>query len=118
MHSKMKLTDTTNFQQDEGHLYGEPSLSISFSVRDEEDGELIEKDFEFSYAREWDKWTISNYKEKRCDADVLVSKRNWRTVEDVFWHEMHHSECDIDIPQYVIDKLDEVLGADVVKLQF
>lgn len=113
----MKITDTQEFQEDSGHLYGEPHITISFTVRDEGSTDLIEKEFEFGYAREWDKWTISRYIEKRCDKTKKHCKRNWRTVEDVHWSNIHKSECDIDIPQYVIDKLDYMLDADVYKLQ-
>lgn len=113
----MKLTDTTEFQEDDGHLYGEPTVSFTFKVRDEEEGELVEKDFTFSHAKEWDKWTLMHYVEKRCDANSMISRRNWRTVEDVHWDKAHLSEADIDIPQYVIDKLDEMMEMDIMRIQ-
>jgi len=113
----MKLTDTSAFQEDSGRLYGEPSVSFNFTVRDDEDGELVEKEFEFSHAKEWEMWTLLHYTEKRCSADSMISRRNWRTVEDVHWDKAHLSEADIHIPQYVIDKLDEMLEIDVMKIQ-
>jgi len=113
----MKLTDTTNYQEDSGELFGEPKVSFTFTVRDEENTELVEKEFEFSHADHWDKWMLHHYVEKRCDNSSRISRRNWRTVADMHWKNAEIAEVDVTIPQFVIEKLDEMLEMDIMEIQ-
>lgn len=113
----MKLTDTAQFQQDSGTQYGDLRFSVSFTVRERESNELIHKDFEFSSWIQEGEWTLSQYTERRTPDTELVSRRNWRTVEDIHWTDGELGREDIDVPQYVIDELDEFLDGDVIKLK-
>lgn len=113
----MRLTEVADHQVDDEDLFGEPILSFSFLTRDEEGGELVESEYTFCLAKEWDKWTFSRYRERRCDSSKSTARREWRKTEDVSWGEVDRDPVDVDVPQAVVEKLDEMIDTDVVKLQ-
>jgi len=113
----MKLTDTSDYQQDDSQTWLAPRISFTFSARSKSGTELIEKDITYSYAEALDEWSLFHYKERRCRDVSEVSARNWRTVHDVHWDKAHLIDADVDVPESVVEHLDEMIGLDVVKIR-
>lgn len=90
------------------------NLSISIETRSEESDELVHKEYTFSYAEEWDKWTFREYEEKRTP-DVDIGDRDWRRTRNVYWSDA--DAPDVDVPPEVSRQLEELLDADEVVLQ-
>jgi hypothetical protein len=111
----MKLTETTDLQQSSEELWDGPYLSFSFVTRDRENNDLIEREYEFAHAKEWDEWVLSSYQERRCDETERIDLRNWRTVEDHDWDDPGAS--DVDVPEEVLDKLATVTSIDNINLR-
>lgn len=109
------LTDIDEHQESDESLFGDPELSLSFRTRSDDGDEIVEREYWFAHAKEWDKWTFSSYEERRCDADVRVNEREWRTVERRHWAE--DGSPDVDIPQSVINRLDDMVSSEVIRLQ-
>ncbi len=87
-------------------------MSVSIETRNDSGSELVHKEYVFSYASEWDKWTFSEYVEKRTPDTERVSDRNWRQTRHLMWHDAGEV-CEIDVPPEVGEALSEATGGDV-----
>lgn len=113
----MKLTETAEHQQDESREFGEPVLTVSFTSRDDDDGEIIEKNIDYAYVPESDSWVLHHYTERRARAGTLVTERNWRTVHDAHWSESDFYSLNVDVPDSVVEQLNEITSMEVVTLE-
>lgn len=82
----------------------------------EDENELVQRTYTFSHAPEWDKWNFSEFEEKRCDANSMVSRRNWRRTKHLMWNDVNETHT-IDVPPEVGEKLKEAINADSVTIQ-
>jgi len=114
----MKLTDTTQYQQSDEYEYHKPRVSFSFSARDKSNGKITEKQITFSYFEELDEWNLFHYLEKETKDTMYVTDRNWRIVHDVHWDKAHSSGAEIDIPECVIERFEEMMGLDSLTLTY
>lgn len=91
-------------------------MSFDVETRSEEDGELVHKEYTFSYAREWDKWTFHEYREKRTDDTGRIGDRNWRESRHILWQDTSEAHT-IDVPPEVSKALAKATGAESVTIQ-
>lgn len=110
----MNLTDAADMQEDSEEVFGEPILAFKFRTRDTENRELVEREYEFAHAPEWDEWWFSAYIERRCDASSGLSQREWRIAQDLSWDDP--DAADVDVPQAILEKLSSVTSIDNIKL--
>jgi len=92
------------------------TMSFEIETRSEESGELVEKEYKFSYAKEWDKWTFQEYTELRTPDTTRISDRNWTRSRHILWHDVNETPT-IDVPPEVADALAEATGANSVTIQ-
>lgn len=107
------LTDLEELQSSEERVNC-TSLSLTVETRCDERDELVEKEYSFSYAPEWDKWTFTEYVEKRTP-DVNIGERNWRMAQHILWDDAETPT--IDVPPEVSQQLAEATGAESVTIQ-
>lgn len=105
------LSELHEKQSSDGNVWSS-EMSISIEARNNSCGELVHKEYVFSYAPEWDKWTFSEYVEKRTPDTERVSDRNWRQTRHLMWHDVGEVS-EIDVPPEVGDALSEATGGDV-----
>jgi hypothetical protein len=93
---------------DETTIATEVSISIETRVTSSED--IIERTYVFSYAKEWDKWTLVEFVEQVADDTLWQSDRDWDISEHTYWYD---EEADIQVPKEVADTLAKATGGDV-----
>lgn len=91
-------------------------MCFSIETRCESNGELIHKEYKFSYAREWDKWTFQEYREERTPDTTRMTDRNWSQSRHIMWNDVNETPT-IDVPPEVADALAEATGAESVTIQ-
>lgn len=109
------LTDLAEEQESSEDVFGDATMELSFDTRSGDEETIVEKTYTFTHAPEWDKWLFSAYCERRCSTDDPMYNRHWTVVEDVTWDDPEAAT--VDIPQSVIDELDETLSIDVMRMQ-
>lgn len=109
------LNDLTDLQESEEQIW---ELTIDFDVRtrSEEQNELIERVYTFSYAKEWDKWMFREFEEERTPDNDGVSDREWARSRHVSSQDLSKLDT-IDIPPEVSESLAEATGAEEIVLQ-
>lgn len=114
------LKELSGLQESEEDVWGVASLSFTIQTRSSEEEEVIEREYEFSYAREWDKWTFSAFKEKRAqvqeDSD-MPDLGTWRVTEDLHWEDPDAVPEARSVPPEVQEELAEYLDADEFIIQ-
>lgn len=85
-------------------------VSISIETRVDSSDNIIERTYVFSYAKEWDKWTLVEFVEQVSDDTLPISDREWDISEHTYWYD---EEADIHVPKEVSDALAEATGGDV-----
>jgi len=85
-------------------------VSISIETRLDSSENITRRTYVFSYAKEWDKWTLVEFVEQRADNSLRPSDRDWGTSEHTYWYD---EEADIHVPKEVADTLAEATGGDV-----
>jgi hypothetical protein len=110
----MKLTDVAN-EAVQDKIIGEPRLSVEFNTQADDKKTMIKKTFTFSYWESIDEWSLYHYKVRQSPYSTVPSAREWTLVEDRYWNGLTLEETRelIDIPQQVIDKLDELIEGDL-----
>jgi hypothetical protein len=108
------LTELEDLQQSEENLWG-VSLSIDMETRSTDGNELVQKEYSFSYAEEFDKWMFTEYVEKRTPDTSSISDRNWRKAQHIYWDEAESST--IDVPPEISKALAKATGSDSVTIQ-
>lgn len=92
------------------------SMSVSVETRDGDEGEIVERVYTFGYASEWDKWMLEEYLERRSRDTDLVTDRDWRQAQHIFWYEADETP-EIDVPSVVADRLSMATGSESVTIQ-
>lgn len=109
------LSELSELQSSDEKTWGCPEISFTIDTRSDDDGEIVERKYTFSYAKEWDQWSFIEFDERRADADARVTAQNWRRTRHVFWDDTE--SADVSVPPEVTAKLEEVLGLDSMVLQ-
>ena len=84
------LSELGELQESEEDVWGQPTVSFSIQTRTEDGAELVEREYTFSRAPEWDKWTFMEFEEKRTEDTGLITDRNWRRSRHILWSD---AEC-------------------------
>lgn len=108
------LTELGTMQESDTEVMA-TELSLDIEARDSTSEEIVHQIYTFNYSEEWDKWMFVEYREKRADADVSVSDRNWRKARHMMWHDAETPE--IDVPPEVAEQLAEATGDGDVLMQ-
>lgn len=95
-------------------VWGAPRVSFTIETREGVDGELIRREYTFSHAKEWDKWTFFEYEEHRTDDTQFMKDRNWRRTKKFHWSEPRPLP---PIPPEVNQELKELLGVEELNIQ-
>lgn len=114
------LTELSDLQESDEEVWGVAELSFKIRTRSKDGDEVIERHYSFNYAKEWDKWTFSDFKEKRAE----ISEKNdaldtgtWRTTEDLYWRSPKYVQEAKSVPPEVQEELEEYLDADEFNIQ-
>jgi hypothetical protein len=107
------LTDLSDLQESDERVWGEPDVSFTVRTRESDSPEIVEREYTFSRAPEWDKWMFTEYEERRADSTNNI--RNWRRTRQLSWSD--NEKPTVDIPQEVEDKIEELLELDELVLQ-
>lgn len=93
------------------------AISVSFDVetRSKQSGEVVHGEYSFSYVPECDKWTFTEYTEKRASDSESVRDRDWKQSRHIMWHDRETPT--IEVPPEVANKLQEATGADSIVMQ-
>lgn len=108
------LRDLTEIQSSDESVNG-VEMSFDVETRSEEGDELVEKNYVFCYAKEWDKWTFTEYVEKRTPVTGDITDRNWRKSRHIMWDSTETAS--IDVPPEVAQSLADATGSDSVTIQ-
>lgn len=109
------LSELEDLQQSEENLW-QTSITFDIETRSEDGNEIVQKTYSFSYADEWDKWTFSEYEEKRTPDTASMGDRNWRQAQHIFWQEVNKTPS-IDVPPEVSKALAKATGSESVTIQ-
>jgi len=102
--------------QSSGERVWHTNFSVEVETRSKENGECVNKEYKFRYAKEWDKWAFQEYTEKRTDDTSKISDRNWRRSRHIVWTDLNEART-IDVPPEVAEKLAEAIGAESITIQ-
>lgn len=108
------LRDLGELQESNEELWGCAEVSFTIDTRIE-DGEIIEREYTFSHAPEWDKWVFTEFEEKRAENTSRVTDRTWRRTRHVISHDLE--ALTIDVPPEVEQELEELLGLEDMTIQ-
>lgn len=111
----MMLSDLNDLQTSDESIWGTPDISFEIETRSDDESELIHRRYVFNYAKEWDKWTFSEFEEKKTRNTERVDARNWRRTRHILWGDSDVPS--VDVPPEVTRKLEELLDMDSVVLQ-
>lgn len=92
------------------------NMSFDIETRSDDGDEIVHKKYTFSYAKEWDKWTFHEYKEKRSPDTTKISDRDWSKSRHIFWQDVNETPT-IDVPPEVSKALAEATGSESVTIQ-
>lgn len=109
------LEELSDLQQSEENLW-RTNLSIDIETRDEDNGEIVHKEYTFSYTDEWDKWTFQEYREKRTPDTAKMGDRDWRKSRHIYWDDLSETPT-IDVPPEVSKALAKATGSESVTIQ-
>lgn len=109
------LNELEELQQSEENLW-RTNLSIDIETRSDDGNEIVHKEYKFSYAKEWDKWTFTEYTEKRTPDTAKMADRDWRKARHIFWNEMNETPT-IDVPPEVSKALAKATGSESITIQ-
>lgn len=109
------LSELRELQESEEDVWGQPTVSFTIETRTEDGAELVQREYTFSRAPEWDKWMFQEFEEKRTENTDMITDRNWRRSRHILWSEPESPT--VDVPQEVEKELEEMLGLDEMNLQ-
>jgi hypothetical protein len=109
------LNELEDLQESEESVWT-TSMTFDIETRSEDGNELVHKKYVFSYAREWDKWTFSEYEEKRTPDTSRMGDRDWRQSRHIFWKDVNETPT-IDVPPEVSKALADATGSESVTIQ-
>lgn len=106
------LRELSELQESDEGVWGTTDLSFSIRTRIGDD-EIVERTYVFNHAKEWDKWTLTEFEERRSPGGTEA----WQTTQSASWHEPNEMPENIVIPPEVQEELAERLGVDKLVLQ-
>ena len=109
------LSDLQDLQESDESLW-HTNLSIEIETRSQDGNEIVHKEYTFSYAKEWDKWTFHEYLEKRTPDTTRMADRNWRKAQHIFWQDVDKTPS-IDVPPEAAKALAEATGSESITIQ-
>lgn len=109
------LRELTDLQDSEEYVWGTPSVSFTIRTREENSDVLIQREYTFSYAKEWGKWTFTEFEEKKGEKTQVNGGRHWRRTRHTTSGEQ--AIPDIDVPPEIGRKLKEATGAEEITVQ-
>lgn len=109
------LSELGGMQESDESVSG-VSMSFDIETRSENGGELVHREYTFSFSREWGKWMFQEFREKRTKDTVSVSNRNWRDSRHIMWHDVNETPT-VEVPPEVAEELQEATGAESVIMQ-
>lgn len=109
------LTELESMQESDESVR---SIDLTFDIesRVTDGDEIVHKTYTFSYATEWDKWTFSEYEEKRTVDTTHLTDRDWRRSRHIRWDDFAETPS-ITVPTEISQALKEATGADDVTIQ-
>lgn len=108
------LNELDDLQSSNESMWGAPRVSFTIETREPVGGELVQREYTFSHAKEWDKWTFFEYEERRTDDTKRLTDRNWRRSRKIHWQD---AEAFPEIPEEVEDELKELLEVEELNIQ-
>lgn len=108
------LNELTDLQTSDEEVWRAAELSFEIETQLEEDGKLVRREYTFSYAKEWDKWTFVEFDEQETP-NVSPARREWRRTRHIYWND--GESATIEVPPEVTRELEEMLDLDRVILQ-
>lgn len=109
------LTELEQLQESDESV-SNVKLSFDIETRSEEGGELVHKEYVFSYADGFGKWMFHKYHEKRTPDTAKMEDRDWHQSRNIVWTETDEVPT-IDVPPEVSQSLAEATGAESVTIQ-
>lgn len=109
------LSELEGMQESDENVW---TISMSFDIetRSEDGNELVHRTYTFSFAKEWEKWTFSEFHERRTLDTTLITERNWQQSRHIMWHDVNETPT-VEVPPEVADKLQEATGAESIVMQ-
>lgn len=109
------LSELSDLQESSEEVYGAVEVSFTIDTRSEDGDELIHREYTFSHADEWNKWSFQEFEERRTENVDDITSRNWRRVRHVLWSDSE--AVDVDVPPEVSSKLEELLDLEELVIQ-
>lgn len=109
------LSELNDLQESTEDIWNTSRVSFTIDTREEESGELIQREYTFSHAPRWDSWNFFEFEEKRTEDTDLISERSWRRTRHVMWHETEAPT--VDVPPEVEKQLQKLLGLEEITIQ-
>jgi hypothetical protein len=91
-------------------------IDVSVETREESTDEIVERVYTFGYCDEWSKWMLEEFLERRSPDTDLVTDRDWRQAQHIFWYEADATP-EIEVPSIVADRLAMATGSESVTIQ-
>lgn len=108
------LTELSELQDSDEELWSASKVSFTIETRSENDEEIIHREYTFSHAKEWDKWTFQEFEENRAE-NTKTDERNWRREKKLLWNDA--GAPDVTVPPEVSSELEKLLDLDKLVIQ-
>jgi len=115
MSQVLMLSELEELQESDERLWTCTSISFTMKSRIDEGDELVEREYTFAHAKEWDKWLLQEFEEKRTEDTDSVTDRCWRGSRHIMWQD--DEVRDIDVPPEIGQALKEAINANSVTIQ-
>lgn len=109
------LSELSGLQESSEDVWGCAEVSFTINTREEDEDEIIEREYTFSHAPEWDKWTFVEFEERRANDAKYLTNRTWRRTKHVMWDDAESPT--VSVPPEVQEKLEEMLGLEQMVIQ-
>lgn len=109
------LRNLGELQESSEDVWSCAEVSFTIDTRSEDGDEIVEREYTFSRAPEWEKWTFTEFEERRAEDTARVTDRTWRPSRHVMWQ--NSESPSIDVPPEVEEKLEELLDLEEMVIQ-
>lgn len=109
------LSELSDLQESNESVWSANSVSFSVETRSEENDEIVEREYTFAHAKEWDKWTFHEFEEKRTPNTESICDRNWRRTRHIYWDDQEARS--VDVPPEVTKEIEEMLDLEKLIIQ-
>lgn len=104
------LTKLSDLQESDETVWGTSSVSFSIETRLEDGSQIVQREYTFGHAEEWDKWAFQEFTEKKTEDTTSITEREWRQTRHIMWSDTEAPT--IDVPPEVTEELTELLDLD------